>query len=273
MFKDECVVITGGSSGIGERLAHDLARKGAKLALIARDPDKLSRVRNQVIKESGASSHQIEVFSCDVSDPARVEKTMASISGKLGAPRCLINSAGVLSGGYFEDLPDDDFRLLMEINFFGTLNCIRAALPYFKKRKSGRVVNVSSIAGVVGVFGYASYCSSKHALVGLTETLRQELKPQGIKVQLVLPPETDTPMLRNMNKKRPIENKAVASSMKPISAGKASKAIIKGIERDLPVIVPGASTRFYIVTNKMVPPLGRAFVDFLIKRYYRGPDK
>jgi 3-dehydrosphinganine reductase len=193
------------------------------------------------------------------------------ITEKMGPPDWLINSAGILAGDYFENLPLAEFRETMNINFFGTLHFIKAALPLFKKNGTGRIINISSVSGVMGVFGYASYCASKYAVVGLTETLRGELKPQGISIHLVLPPEVKTPMLDKVNKKRPIENKKVAGTMPALTVDQVVNAILKGVAKGRYIIIPGIQTSTMVRSSQIIPPLARWIVDYRVKKYYQGP--
>lgn len=270
-WNDTGVVITGGSSGIGEEIALRLARRRARLFLVARDGEKLSAVRDKCLA-AGGDGALVETFSCDVSDYQAVLGLASDIDARFGPPRVLINSAGVLSGGYFEDLPLENFRREMDINFFGTLHMAKAFLPLLKKTAEPRIINIASIAGTVGVFGYASYCSSKFAVVGFSETLRAELKPQGIRVQTVLPPEVETPMLADVLDHKPREAKAVAKLMRPMKVEDAVSQILRDVDKGKPVIAPGPRTYLMIWLNRAIPPLGRAAVDFNVKRYYRGPE-
>ncbi len=177
MFQGKNIIITGGSSGIGKGRALRLAHEGANLALVARDPEKLSLTRDEILSRSTDPGSRVETFSCDVADAGNVERTMNDIAEKIGPPDWLINSAGILNSDYFENQPLAEFRETMNTNFFGTLHFIKAALPLFKKSGTGNIINISSVSGVIGGFGHASYCASKFAVVGLTETLRSELKP------------------------------------------------------------------------------------------------
>ena len=127
MFKDKITIITGGSSGIGKVLAHRLFAKGATLALIARGKNRLHSMKKEL---AGLETPKqgVEIFSCDVSDASATEKTMKAIVDTFGLPDILINSAGILKEGYFENLSIDTFHQVMDINFFGTLHCIRAVI-------------------------------------------------------------------------------------------------------------------------------------------------
>jgi 3-dehydrosphinganine reductase len=272
MFRGKTAIITGGSSGIGRELARRLAAAGSSLALVARDMDKLGAARDELTAGiAPAAGQRVEVFSCEVSDAARVAETVERIVAALGPPDFLFNSAGVLSGGYFEELPLEDFRRLMEVNFFGTLNFTRAALPHLKKRPGARIVNIGSVAGAMGVFGYTSYCASKYAVAGLTESLRMELKPQGIRVHLVMPPETETPMLERIQGVRTFENRKIAELMPPLSAEATVNAVLRGMERGRFLIIPGLRAGLMIRLGRIMPGISAWITDSVVKRNYRGP--
>jgi 3-dehydrosphinganine reductase len=268
---DKVIVITGGSSGLGEALAKRLIKRGGCLALVARNEKKLLEVKKQLESENGASG-QVEIFRCDVSQAEEVEKTFSAIAEKLGPPSILINSAGILREGYFENLPKDIFRQVMEINFFGALHCIQAIVPLLKKRGGGRVVNISSMAGLIGTFGYTPYCSSKYAVVGLTNALRTELKPQNISFNLVCPTEFDTPMIAEINKTRTVENDSVVHMIPTSTLDEVADAVIKGMEKDRYLIIPGFVTRMSERANRWFPRLTCVTTDSKIRKVYRGPD-
>jgi len=269
MFKHRNVIITGGSSGLGKILAQRLVQRGANLALIARDEKKLKTVQEEL---SGlkSSDQKLEIFSCDVSDFVCVERTLREIVNLVGLPHLLINSAGILREGYFEKIPLETFQEVMAINYFGTLNCIKAVLPYFKKSGRGRIVNICSMAGLMGAFGYSAYCSSKFAVAGLTETLRAELKPQNIKFHLVCPPEFESPMVDELNKSRTKENLTVVHTMPVLSAESVADSVLKGIQKGNYLIIPGKITSGVQLLNRFFPGLTRAFIDWRIKKVYQG---
>jgi len=272
MFEGENIVITGGSSGLGEELAYTLAAKGANLALVARDMDKLQFVFEK-IKSSNNRAINIEVFQSDVREVESVEQTIKKIVETVGTPDILINSAGIINENYFEDLSVDIFKEVMDINFFGTLNWTKAVLPYFKKMGTGRIVNICSMGGLMGTFGYSPYCSSKHAITGLTNSLRVELKPQNIKFHLVCPSEFSSPMVDELNTYRTIENRKIVQTIPVMTLQKVCDEIIFGIERNKYLIVPGAITRFFERLNRYFPALTRWTADLIIQKYYKGPNR
>jgi 3-dehydrosphinganine reductase len=277
MFSNENIIITGGSSGIGEGLAKRLFKFGANVALVARDEKKLARVRDEMLA-SGASNTgrksampKVAIFSCDVADYDKTQQTMKRINDEFGSPDFLFNLAGILSSNYFENLPVEDFRSQMETNFFGTLHMIKAALPYMKGRKGARIINMSSVSGIMGVFGYSSYCSSKFAVVGLTDSLRLELKPQGIEMHLILPPEIDTPMVDGIRETRPMENVKYTHSAGVLTVEETVDAIVSGILRGRYAIIPGKKAEMMVSANRFLPGVFRFFADNIIKSCYKGP--
>ncbi len=224
-FREKNVIITGGSSGIGKATAKLLSGEGANVFIIARDQKKLEQVL-QEIKAKGINPDQrFGAFSADVGNYQEIEAAVAAIEQDGGPPDILINSAGIARPGYFEELPLATFRDQMDTNYFGTLHTVKAVLPYMMTQGSGHIANISSMGGAIGVFGYTAYGASKFAVCGLSEALRTELKPHNIGVSLVLPPDTETPQLREEKKLQPLELKMVNGTVKPEKLGQPSEFI------------------------------------------------
>ncbi|MCX5849317.1 MAG: SDR family oxidoreductase [Deltaproteobacteria bacterium] len=263
MFKGKNIVITGGSSGLGLATAKELAARGAVVILIARNKEKLEAAKNEIMKIGGS----VHVFSSDVSKIESITETFKKIEAEVGPPDILINSAGILREGYFDKLPVETFREVIETNYFGVLNSIKAALPFIIKR-NGRIVNISSVAGLMGVFGYTTYCSSKFALVGLTESLRYEMKPLGVKVHLVCPSEFASPMTEHLNDTRTPENKAHTLTIPEYDIDTMVKDTIKGIEKGKFLIVPGKFCRLTILGARHFPAITRFVSDFRIRQVF-----
>jgi len=177
-YRNQRVLITGGSSGIGRALALLLAQGGAKLWLIARRREPLLETQ-QLIGEN------CDILPVDVSQALEVEAAIAHMRMETDPPDLIINSAGVAHPGYVQDLPFTVFREMIDINYLGTVHVVKALLPGMIRRQSGTIVNISSVAGFIGVFGYTAYGASKFAVRGFTDALRAEMKPLGIHVSLV----------------------------------------------------------------------------------------
>lgn len=270
VFSGKHIVITGGSSGLGLELGRRLATRGARLTLVARDRDKLSRAQAQLAAEGHS---RVEICSCDVSDHPAVEESFAGIFDRSGAVDILICSAGILREGYFQAQSVATFQAVMSVNFFGTLHTIKAVLPHFERAGSGRIVCIASMAGLLGAFGYSAYCSSKHAVVGLCETLRHELKPRGITVQVVCPPEFGSPMVTELNTYRSPENRALVHTLPVMTVEAVADEILAGISAGRYRIIPGAVTRALELSNRLLPGVSRFIADQRLRQIYRGPRR
>jgi 3-dehydrosphinganine reductase len=271
MFDNTLIVITGGSSGLGKALAGRFARRGASLALIARDPVKLEKARGEIIALC-LPGRRVEVFPCDVADHAATVKTFDAIASIMGAPDMLVNSAGILKEGYFETLSPGVFRQVMDINYFGALHCTMAVIGHFRSKGKGTIVNIASLGGRMASFGYAAYCSSKFALVGLTETLRCELTPRNVRVHLVCPGEFDSPMVEELNTYRTVENRVLTQTVPVLSLDRVADEAIAGIEKGRYLIIPGIAGRILDALSRWFPAASRAIVDRRIRTVYRGPS-
>ncbi len=198
-------LITGGSSGIGLALACKLFASGMSVAILARDQKRLDEALEIIEKSRQNPLQKLIAISADVTDAKAIALTLADLKTNHGLPDLLINCAGVAKPGYAELLPLEDFRWMMDIDYHGTVNVTQTLLPDFIARGSGHIVNFSSLAGAVGIFGYTAYCGAKFAVRGYSDALRSEMKPRGIRVSCVFPPDTDTPQLAWENQFKPLK--------------------------------------------------------------------
>lgn len=182
----------------------------------------------------------------------------------------LVASAGIVVPGIFDALPLEAFRRTMDVNYFGTLHLVRAALPTMRQEGSGRIVMIASGAALLGVYGYTSYAPSKFAVRGLAETLRSELAPDGIGVSIVYPPDTDTPQLQEELRLRPDITSRIAGNAKALSADAVADAILRGVARQRFIIAPGAAMAALALFHSLVGPLlHRFWFDPLVARAQR----
>ena len=241
-FQGANVIITGGSSGIGKATAKLLAKYGANVFIIARDQRRLDQAIQEIEAERISPTQQFGAFSADVRSYEGVEAAVAAIVDAGGLPDGLINSAGITYPGHFEEIPLKTFRDLMDVNYFGTLYAIRAVLPFLKEKGGGFIVNISSAVGIVSIFGYTAYAASKFAVRGLSDALRDELKPQAISVSVVFPPDTDTPMTRFEQNLLPPETKAISGTVKLISPEQVARETLEGVRKGKYLIMPGSKS-------------------------------
>jgi len=271
-FEKRIILITGGSSGIGLALAKQLAAQGAHVWILARDREKLENALRSVQQAALSESQNCGFVTADVSRYDLVQQAVGEVCEKAGTPDLVINSAGVVHPGSFLDLDIEKFRWMMDINYFGTLHTIKAVLPGMVARGSGHLVNLSSAAGFVGVYGYTAYGASKYAVRGLSDVLRAELKPEGIDVSIVFPPDTDTPQLAYENQFKPPETKALAGTAKAMSADEVASVILRGIEQGKYLILPGDTNLLFKAQN-LLGGLVYPLMDFLIKRSRKSTQK
>jgi NAD(P)-dependent dehydrogenase (short-subunit alcohol dehydrogenase family) len=192
-LQGKVVLITGGSRGLGLVLAREFARQGSRLVICARDQEELERATTDLRSRSA----EVLPIRCDVRKRSEVEQMIASIHDQYGRVDVLVNNAGVIEVGPLEEMTLDDFRTAMETHFWGPLYATLTVLPQMRRHREGRIVNIASIGGKIGVPHLVPYCASKFALVGLSEGLRAELLKDGIRVTTVCPGLMRTGSARN----------------------------------------------------------------------------
>ncbi len=255
------VIITGGSSGIGKATAMLLAKRGANISILARDPQKLELAKREI-----AASGRGQVFShsADLAVRAQAEQAIASAVEALGAPDLLVTSAGIAHPGYFQALPIEIFEQTMAINYFGTLYCIKAALP--QMTSGSHIALIGSGAGLIGIYGYTPYSPSKFAVRGLAESLRGELKVSNIGLSIVYPADTDTPQLAAENLTKPAETQRITATAEMWSAERMAAAIVKGIEQKAFVIAPGQEMSILAKFHSLIAPGLNWYFDRIVRQ-------
>jgi len=181
-LKDKVVLITGGSRGLGLVLAREFQKRGAKVAICARDAEELLRAESDLQSRGEAFAAQ-----CDVTNKHSVEEMVDLVYERYGRIDVLVNNAGVIQVGPLEVMTPADFQRAMDTHFWGPLNTILAVLPMMRQQGCGRIVNISSVGGKIAVPHMIPYSASKFALVGLSKGLRAELAKDGIAVTTVCP--------------------------------------------------------------------------------------
>merc|ERR1719369_1174292 len=185
------IIVTGASSGIGAAVALALAREGGMLGLVGRDVERLEIVRNKVI-EIGTQAIAVQT---DVVDREAVMAMRDEVVSNLGEVDVLVNNAGLSIWQYMANCDQDSWDKMIDVNIRGSLNCIAAVLPGMLRRRSGYIVNMSSVRGVTAGTGGAVYGATKHFIEGLSSGLRQEVAGQGVRVSTVQPSLVDTPLI------------------------------------------------------------------------------
>ena len=182
-FAGKAVLITGGSRGLGLTIARQLAVEGARVALLARDEDELNRACAEV-REFGGEAFAVP---CDLLDREQSLGAVRQVLARFGAIDVLINNAGIIEVGPLENMQRADFEKAMNLHFWAPFNLMEEIIPHMRQRRTGRIVNISSIGGKVAVPHLAPYSASKFALTGLSDALRAEVACDGIHVTTVTP--------------------------------------------------------------------------------------
>ncbi len=182
-FRNRVVVITGGSRGLGLVLARRLADEGAFLVLCARDVSEL----DEALEDLRTRTEFVEAYACDLTKPVEIGELFQRIRREIGSVDVLINNAGVIQVGPVDTMTLDDFHNAMLTHFSAPLLCMWQVLPDMHRRREGRIVNISSIGGQIGIPHMAPYCASKFALNGMSQTFQAELVKDGIYVTTVCP--------------------------------------------------------------------------------------
>lgn len=188
-------LVTGASSGIGEAAALALAEAGAAVAVSARRGDRLANLAGKIEAQGGRTL----ALPGDVTDEAVAERAVAETVSRLGRLDILVNSAGIIQAGGVENADSAEWRRVMDVNFFGTFYCCKAAVPHMRAQGGGDIINISSTSGRRSAALFGAYAPSKHALNAMSEGLRQEVGGHNIRVCVIEPGATATEVAEPMS--------------------------------------------------------------------------
>jgi NAD(P)-dependent dehydrogenase (short-subunit alcohol dehydrogenase family) len=271
-LRNKVVLITGGSRGLGLALAREMAARGARLAICGRDPESLERARASLARQGT----DIVAVPCDVRDPGAVQELLEAVHRALGPVDVLINNAGVIEVGPAETMSLADYEEALGTNFWGMLYPTLGVLPEMRQRGGGRIVNITSIGGKLGIPHLLPYSASKFAAVGFSQGLRAEVAADGIKVITVVPGLMRTGSPRNAifrgQHRAEYAWFSISDSLPGISISveRAARRIVEACRRgDAEVLFP-AITRVAAVANAVAPGV-TASVMGLVDQLLPGP--
>lgn len=268
-FTDKIVIITGASTGIGRATAIAFRAAGARVAIAARSVDQLEQLASKL----GGPDYALPAPT-DVAEPDQCQALIEHTVAHFGGIDVLVNNAGMVVSGLFEYLEPGDMERQFAVNFFGVVNCIRAALPHLKQSR-GVIVNVSSVAGFIGTPTSGAYSASKAALNSLGQSLAIELKPYGIGVSTVCPYFTSGVELSNKGiirggSRHTVESKQSRFAKKPPgqqTAEQVAGEILKAAERRTNLVVLSTVGRAIWRLNRLAPWLTNYLMEKGLKRF------
>ncbi len=268
-YQGRLALVTGGSSGIGFALARQLSDAGARVWLLARRKDGLDSAFKSLF---GANGKNHGMLAVDVAQTKQVQSSLERFQREVGVPDVLINCAGVTHPGYIQDIPLEVFHEMIDIDYLGTVHMVKAVLPGMIQRGSGAIVNICSAAGYLGVFGYSAYGAAKYAVRGFSDVLRSEVKPLGIQVSIVFPPDTDTPQLAYENTIKPFETREISGNAGALTADKVAGDILEGVRRGRYTIVPGMENKIFYLLSGLVGDGVYPIMDMMVAQARRKKE-
>lgn len=194
-------LVTGASQGLGKSIALKLAENGADIAVIYVG-DEVPAL--EVCREIEAMGRRAKAYFCDVRDEKAVEETVKAVSRDLGKADILVNNAGVTRDGLMLTMKDEDYDLVLDINLKGAFHMIRACYRDFMRKRYGKIINISSIAGLVGNIGQVNYAASKAGLIGLSKSVAKELGSRGVCCNCIAPGFIETAMTKDIKEDNPL---------------------------------------------------------------------
>ncbi len=255
-FDGRVVVITGGSRGLGLVMARKLVDEGARVVLLARDLDELARAREELLSHGMGD---VMTIRCDVRRRADVRAAVDVVLDRWRTIDVLINNAGIIQVGPLEHMDHEDFENAMATHFWGPLHLILEVAPVMRHRRFGRIVNISSIGGRIAVPHLAPYSASKFALTGLSDAVRAELDPYGIRVTTVAPGlmRTGSPVNAQFKGQHDAEYAwfKVASSIPvlTIAAERAAEKILEACRHGDPSLTITPQAKLAAAANAVAP--------------------
>lgn len=188
-------IVTGASQGIGETIAVEMAKSGANVFCLARNKNALDSTINKIISNGDKAS----AYSCDISDNEQFNNIVTDIFKEYGSIDILVNNAGITNDTLLMRMTDDQWDSVLDINLKGSFTCTRSVIKYMMKKKSGRIINITSIVGLTGNAGQANYAASKAGLIGMTKSIAKEVASRGITANCVAPGWIETAMTEQLS--------------------------------------------------------------------------
>lgn len=191
MLKGKVAVVSGGSRGIGRAICLELADQGADIALLYAGNVQAAEETLDLLRAKGVRA---EAYQCDVSDTAQVREVFKALIAAFGTVDILVNNAGITRDGLAMTMREEDFEKVLSVNLSGAFHCAKQVIPAMLRKRSGKIINISSVSGIMGNAGQCNYASAKAGMIGLTKSLARELASRNITCNAVAPGFVETDM-------------------------------------------------------------------------------
>jgi 3-dehydrosphinganine reductase len=272
-YSDKRVLVVGGSRGIGRSLAGLLARRGARVCIAARGTADVERAVT-ALPAVAAGRHAAATF--DTTDPDAVQRARDSVLATLGGLDVLVCCSGAARAAGVFDARPKDFQRMLDVNYLGHVNVVRAFGPHLATQGFGAICLISSLAALVPLYGFAAYGASKAALTVFGESLRQEMMLSGVRVIVHFPPTTDTPGLAEENRTKPPAVWAVETQSgwnRIYQPEPVAVSIATAIERGRPTGLTGFDSLFLATARRLVPGFFQWIHDAEVRRLVRSVEE
>jgi len=265
-IKGKVAIVTGASSGIGEATAREFGREGAKVVVAARRVDKLQALAQEI--NGMQNSAECLVVQADLSQLEDIQTLVDKTRDRFDRIDILVNNAGFGRLDWLEKLdPVRDIQAQIDVNVMGVIQTTRLVLPVMIKQRAGSIINMCSMAGLIGTPTYTIYAASKHAVHGFSEALRREVKPWGIDVSLIYPGGVVTEFGQHAGIRR--KTKATTPKFLLLTAEDVARAVVKLVRRPRPMwIIPWLWSTTALL-NKLFP----SFVDYTTITNFTIPER
>lgn len=218
MLSGKIAVVTGGSRGIGREICLELARRGADVAFLYAGNTEAAEETLSLLREQNVRT---EAYQCDVSDTSAVREVFKTLLAAFGGVDILVNNAGVTRDKLAMMMKEEDFERVLSVNLQGAFSCAKQVIPIMVKQRSGKIINISSVSGLMGNAGQCNYAASKAGMIGLTKSLARELASRGITCNAVAPGFVETDMTASLTENNPLlENIPLKRFAKPAEVAK-----------------------------------------------------
>jgi len=259
IFNGATAIVTGGASGIGRALAEELAKRGCEVVLA----DLQIELAEEVASEINVSGGKTKAVKIDVTDVSAMEQLVQETAKRTGRLDYIFNNAGIVIGGYVHHYGIEDWSRIIDVNLRGVINGVHAAYRIMMRQGFGHIVNTASMAGLMPGPGNVAYTTTKHAVVGLSKSLRAEAAQMGIRVSVVCPGAIRTPILEGGGKygkmliEIPLEKqRRLWEKFKPMSPNIFAKKVLNSVAKNKAIIIVPSRWKWFWWINRLSPSLG-----------------